>query len=141
MQVNKIMSHALLFVFGILCTMLWQSFLNFVSFRPVQYLSSPNRKYEAVLERQDFIDLNFRVSLNGKSIYRSPDFSPNHSLAFRESLTWDDSGTILVLEVGGRRLFGYDIAQSQRLTDASLLRVKVSPVPLDKYGFEGKWPA
>lgn len=134
--------YAAAFVAGILATLLWQWFSRgFARIYPVQFLSSPDRAHQAVLERTEFMDLNFEVKLDGRVIYRSPDFAPDPTLAHRETLLWDDSGNILILEIAGQRLFGYDVTRGKALSSAALPRVKVRPTPLPAYGFEGQWPS
>lgn len=120
------------FLVGILATLLWQGFTNTLTrIYPVQFLRSPNRAHHAVLERTEgAIDLNFRVKLDGNIIYVSPDFNPDDRLVYRETLLWDDSGNILILEVAGKRLFGYEVTEGKPISSADLLQVKVTPMPL-----------
>lgn len=135
------LSYVAVFLLGILAASSWQWLKANLSFRPVQYLRSSDGAHQAILERVDGIDLNFRVKVDGKEIYRSPDFAPRRDIPFRETLLWDDSGNVLLFEVGGHRLFGYNVAQGQALSNVALLQAKVSPVPIKKYGFEGQWPS
>ncbi len=138
---NSLISLAL-FVLGFVAATSWQSLKANFYFRPVQYLDSRDHSQHAVLERNDgWMDLNFRVKLNGKVIYLSPDFSPNRTIAYRETLLWDDTGSVLILEIAERRLFGFNLAQQRKLTDGELLGAKVSSLPLRRYDFEGRWPS
>ena len=107
----------------------------------VQILRSPEGAHIAELRRADGIDLNFYVKVNGKLVYRSPDFAPNSRVDFHERLVWDKSGKVVVLKVTGRRLFGYDAYNKRPLSDKELLEVEFAPEPNDwEYGFEGTWP-
>jgi hypothetical protein len=96
-----------LIIVVITTVLLWQILaffaLLFFAFptRTVQVLYSPDGKQKAVLKRMDGIDLVFYVKVNGRKVYSSPDFAPNHKVDFRERLVWDKSGTIVVLEVIG----------------------------------------
>ena len=128
------------FVFGMAVVWCLLSLKSTFGWRTVQVLRHPSANNVATLERVDSIDTNFRVSLNGTTVYRSPDFSTQKSFPFREALLWDDSANFLIFEVAGRRLFGYDLTQNQPLTDTQLLNLKTSPVPVRKYRFEGRWP-
>lgn len=128
------------FVFGMAVMWCLLTLKSTFGWHTVQVLRHPSANNVAMLERVDSIDTNFRVSLNGTTIYHSPDFSPQKSFPFREALLWDDSANFLIFEVAGRRLFGYDLTQNKQLTDAQLLSVKTSPVPIRKYGFGGRWP-
>ena len=109
--------------------------------RTVQILYSLECKHKTVLNRLDGIDLNFFVIVDGRKVYSSPDFAPNWKVDFKERLAWDKSGTVVVLEVIGRRLFGYDTKKGRPLSDSELLSVEYAPEPaLWEYGFEGEWP-
>jgi len=120
--------------------MITYRFLNGWSGRTVQKLCSVSHQQCAELERWDFFDLNFRVKLNGKKLFMTPDFMPDDTLPFRETLVWDDSGKILLLEIAGRRIFGYDTEAGRRLTNNELLAVKVNPIPLSNFQYSGEWP-
>ena len=133
--------YLVVFGCGFLAAMAWQSLKATSCSRAVQYLDSPNHTHHAILGRRGaFIDLNSEVRLDGRVIYVSPDFSPDRTIPYRETLLWDDTGNRLILEVLGRRLFGYDASQNRRLTDAELPKAKVSPVPASGGVFEGRWP-
>jgi len=117
--------------------------------RTVQILHSPDNTHKAVLKRLDGIDLNFWVIVDGQKVYSSPDFAPNRRLNFRERITWDKTGRILILEVAGRRLFGYSADARKALSDAELMSAKYTPESNAEYapeaneweyGFEGEWP-
>lgn len=93
--------------------------------------------HSAKLLRHNGIDINFRVQVDGQDIYFSPDFAPVQD-DFREQIAWDKSGNILILEVAGKRLFGYDAEQKRQLTDDKLLSAEYTP--FSAYHFEGKSP-
>ena len=126
MKRQKTITHLFLFVTGFVAATLWQGFKSRVYFRPVQRLASLDRTHLAILERVDNIDLNFRILLDGQKIYHSPDFKPNSSLPFRETLLWDITGKQLLFEITGRRLFGYDVQKQRVLSGAEVLQAKVA---------------
>lgn len=141
----KKITKILLFVLGAI--LIWNLFcfisLVFFAFptRTVQTLYSPDGKHRAVLKRMDAIDLNFTVKVDGKKVYSSPDFAPNKRVDFQERLVWDKTGTVVVLDVTGRRLFGFDIKSQKSLSDSELMLVEYAPEPDQwEYGFEGIWP-
>lgn len=118
-------------------------FLKFFVFptRTIQILRSPDYKHKVVLRRMDGIDLVFFVKVDGQKVYSSPDFAPNRKVDFRERLVWDKTGAVVVLEVMGRRLFGFDVKGQRPLSDLELLSVEYAPEPNQwEYGFEGTWP-
>ena len=117
----------------------------------LQTLYSPDRAHRAELWRLDHLDRNYSVYLDGRKVYGSPDFAPRDDLPFRETLHWDSSGRIVILEVAGHRIFGYDAASGRRLTDSELLAAEPPAEPalptqspaepaLWEYHFESEWP-
>lgn len=107
----------------------------------LQMLYSPDSKHHAELIRTDFIDRNYRVRVDGATVYQSPDFAPRRDIPFRETLVWDASGKIVIFEVGGHRVFGFDTSTAKSLSDRQLLAVELAPVPmLWDYHFEAEWP-
>ena len=109
--------------------------------RTVKVLISPDNTHKAVLKRLDGIDLIFFVIVDGRKVYSSPDFAPNHKMDFRECLVWDETGDMVILEVTGKRLFGYDAHTCRTLSDSEIMSVVYAREPNDwEYGFEGTWP-
>lgn len=109
--------------------------------RTVQVLYTPSWDNKAVLKRTDGIDLNFIVKVNGRKVYSSPDFAPDTRIDFKERIVWDKSGTVIILEVAGKRLFGYDIKIQKPLSDKDLLSIEYAPDPdISNLRFEGEWP-
>jgi hypothetical protein len=107
----------------------------------LQKLESPDGTHRAELIRSDAIDRNYTVRVDGKTVYRSPDFSPRRDISFRETLAWDVTGRFIVLEVARHRVFGFDTSTMQRLTPEQLLSLELAPdSPLWQYGFEAEWP-
>ena len=112
--------------------------LYFSTTSRVMTKSSPDGRHIAKLVRSQGIDVNFTVIVDGDRVYWSPDFAPVHA-DFREQISWDKSGQILVLDVGGKRLFGYQADERKPLTDAGLLSVEYAP--FDDLRYEGKLPS
>ena len=103
----------------------------------VQRKANPDGSHHAKLVRYDGIDVNFKVVVDGENVFWSPDFAPvGHD--FREQINWDATGSIVVLEVAGQRLFGYDARQGKKLTDEEVLAVEYPP--FKDYWYEGKVP-
>ncbi len=93
--------------------------------------------HKAKLVRHDGIDVNFKVIIDGEPVYWSADFAPVKE-DFRENLIWDKTDNIVVLEIAGERLFGYDAERKVVLTNEELLSVIFTP--FWHYGFESKLP-
>lgn len=98
---------------------------------------SPDRQHTAKLSRVQGIDVNFRVTVDGARVYGSPDFSPVRA-DFRELLIWDTNSQAVVLEVAGRRIFGYHVGEQRPLTDSELLQIHLTP--FEELRFEGTLP-
>lgn len=98
---------------------------------------SPDRQHTAKLSRVQGIDVNFRVTVDGTRVYGSPDFAPVRA-DFREQLIWDTNSQAVVLEVAGRRIFGYHVREKRSLTDMELLKIHLTP--LEELRFEGTLP-
>ena len=95
---------------------------------------SPDRKHKArLVTREASFDVNVFLEVNGQPVYVTPDFRAPAQFDFREYLFWDKGGTVVVLEVAGKRLFGYDARNLRGLTVAELSRVQLSS--FDDLGF------
>jgi hypothetical protein len=95
---------------------------------------SPDKEHRAKLYRVQGFDAIFWVKVDGRTVYSSPDFAPIDA-DFREQIAWDKSGNVVVFEVAGRRLFGYQAIEKRALTDEELLRVEYTP--FKDLGYEG----
>jgi hypothetical protein len=134
---------------GLLVFVIWSVYISYSAARfvrprderVVQIIKSPKEKHEAqLIRRYAFLDLNFVIELDGKRIYTSPDFRPNYTIPFRETLLWDESGHYLVFEVNWQRLWGYNVFNRKPLTPAELRTVKIPKVKPEDLGYSGTWP-
>ena len=98
---------------------------------------SPDRHHTAKLSRVQGIDVNFGITVDGTRVYGSPDFAPVRA-DFREQLIWDTNSQAVVLEVAGRRIFGYHVGEKRPLTGSELLKIQLTP--FDELRFEGELP-
>lgn len=98
---------------------------------------NPAGSHTAKLLRFDGIDINFQLKVDGRQVYFSPDFAPEDA-DFRERISWDVDGKIVVLEVGDERIFGYNAIEQRELSAAELSRVRFTPFA--EMGFEGELP-
>jgi hypothetical protein len=111
------------------------AFIDFLIVTTIQNKLNPKGSHRAKLLRHQGIDVNFKLLIDGERVYYSPDFAPVE-YDFREQITWDKTGNIVVLEVAGKRLFAYDAEQKRQLSDSELLAVEY--VPFSAYHYEGK---
>ena len=121
------------------CLTHWRTFRSYLfsSVTTIQTKLNPKGSHKAKLVRHQGIDVNFRVVVDGETIYYSPDFAPV-DFDFREQIAWDKTGNIVVLEVAGKRLFAYDAEQKWQLSNNELLSVEY--MPFFEYHYEGKLP-
>ena len=98
---------------------------------------SPDRQHTAKLSRVQGIDVNFRLTVDGSRVYSSPDFAPIR-VDFREHIFWDTNSQVVMLEVAGRRIFGYHVVEKRRLKDAELFKAQLTP--FEELRFEGTLP-
>ena len=131
-------------IFGLVSALLIGGFvalLRSIATTRLQKLVSPDYKHRAELLRMDGIDRIYTVRVDGVTVYCSPDFAPRSDLPFRETLVWDSGSRVVILEVARHRIFGFDTATGQPLSDAQLLAVELPPdPPLSEYQFEHEWP-
>lgn len=123
---------AIIVLIGGLVILVYKSIVQTIEVEP-----NPDGSHYGKLFRHNGIDINFRVQVDGNDVYYSPDFAPvEHD--FREQISWDKSGHNLILEVAGKRLFGYNAAEKRPLTDDELRTAEY--VPFSEYRYEGKLP-
>lgn len=103
----------------------------------VQSKINPTDSHKATLVRYQGIDVNFKVVVDGEQVYYSPDFIPVR-FDFREQISWDITGNIVILEVAGKRIFAYDAEQKRKLSDSEVLAVEYPP--FFQYRYEGNLP-
>jgi hypothetical protein len=78
--------------------------------------------------------------VDGKQVYFSPDFPASQTVPFRETLLWDESSRFVILEVCGRRLFGYDTQNQTKLTGQQLMAIPIPEAWIPHLEHEGFWP-
>lgn len=105
----------------------------------VQVLESADRQHVATLERlYGGFDTNFRVKLDGKEIHWSWDCRPTETIPFRETLAWDESGSVLVFELANEIVFAYDLPSHSEVDPMEFHSLKIPAITLDDIGFEGR---
>ncbi len=100
--------------------------------RRIQQLESPNMRDIATLHKTNGLgDLNFIVKLNGIEIYHSPDYAAFTDHQYRETLLWDKTGEIVVLELMGKRVFAFNTRTQKILQKGELGQYVFFPMPTD----------
>ena len=105
----------------------------------IQILETQDHAHTVKLYRlYGYIDVNFRIELDGKRIYWSPDCAPDKSLPFRETMAWDETGNILVFQLAGRNVYAYNLVTSEAIAPELLKGIKTPRITLNDIGFEGR---
>lgn len=88
--------------------------------------------HSALLYKKGIIvDINFVVTVDGKQVYVSPDYAAFQDRLYRETLVWDKTGQIVVLELMGKRVFAYNARERRELQKGELSKYKFYPMPSD----------
>ncbi len=110
--------------YGVISGILWG--------RNVQTITSSDGEHRAVLLRKENLaDINFIVKVDGKTVYRSPDLMPFSDRKYRETLLWDKTERIVVLELMGKRVFAYDTVTDNKLGKGEIGTYTLYPMPSD----------
>lgn len=98
----------------------------------IQNLNAPEGRHRAsLLKRFNLADINFIVKVDGERVYESADLIPFTDRSYRETLVWDKTGKIVVLELMGKRVFAYNVVNRKRLGKGELSQYKLYPMPTD----------
>lgn len=119
---------------GLIAVPFYQIATSLFGGRHIQTLVSPNGKHSAVLLRKhNLVDTNFIVKVDGHRIYESPDLAGFSDNLYRETLVWDKTGRIVVLELMGKRIFAYDAVKERMLGKGELQQYELYPMPNDYF--------
>ena len=118
--------------------------LGLLSYPVYQFISDtgPGRKLQTVETRDDkhtaklykkhnLADINFIVTVDGERVYKSSDYNGFYDGQYRETLLWDTTGTIVALELMGKRVFAYNADTKQAINGAELQQYKLFPLLSD----------
>lgn len=119
---------------GLLINPFYQIAASITIGRSIQPLYSPSRNHKAVLLRKhNLADFNFIVKVDGDKVYQSPDLCGGGDHSFRETLVWDKTGQVVILELMGKRVFAYDAVNKRNLEKGELNQYEFSPMPGDYF--------
>ena len=113
--------------FGITVMPAYRVVTGIVSGRTVQTVISPNGNPAVLYKKHNLADINFKVAVGGETVYVSPDLMPFSDGMYRETLVWDETGRVVVLELMGKRIFAYDTIEKRRLGKGELSQYKLYP--------------
>jgi hypothetical protein len=117
---------------GLIANPIYQIVIGIVSGRHIQTLYAPETNRQAILlKKHNLADINFVVKVDGKRVYFSSDYVPYPDHLYRETLVWDKTGRIVVLELMGKRVFAYDAEEQRELEKGEIDKYLLYPVEND----------
>ena len=102
-------------------------------YRYSRWVTSHDRNKMAVLVRDYFFDLNFRLFIIetsipeiptdiNKAIWSSRDYEPTTHRNWHEDVEWSRDSTVVAVTIEGEYVFAYDFALGRELEDAESIR-------------------
>ena len=102
--------------------------------RNIQTLGTASERHTAkLLKKHNLADINFIVKVDGVHVYESYDLMPFPDHIYRETLLWDKSETVVVLELMGRRIFAYNADEKREMVKGELANYEFYPTLADHY--------
>ncbi len=138
---KKSLPLLLAFVAGTAVLLVFQTMSKFLGeWRTIQVLQTTDRKHTAELNRlYGYIDVNYKITVDGTKVYWSPDFAPRKDCAFREWITWDEKQKNIVFIAANRILFAYNLDSQAPVPQTELSSLVIPFTPLQELGFEGEF--
>ena len=108
---------------------IWAEFFSFdKNWSTLQQITTTDQRHVATLQRNHhYVDLNFRILLGKKEIYRSPDFDPSDDRPLTERITWAKGEQCVVFMSSNRIIFAYNVLTRKRLREEDYSDV-LSPI-------------
>jgi hypothetical protein len=129
----KVIAYSACFLLGMIALPAYGVVIGVLWGRNVQTLRAPETNHSAsLLKKYNLADINFIVEVDGERVYRSPDYMPFVDRAYRETLVWDRTGRVVVLELMGKRVFAYDAVARRPLGRGELSQYQLFPMPSDQ---------
>lgn len=117
--------------FGLILSPAYDVVTGIVGGREIQTIES-NSGHRAVLyKKHNLADINFKVGVDGETVYNTGDIMPFPDGMYRETLVWDKTGRVVVLELMGKRVFAYDAVEKRSLGKGELSSFKLYPISSD----------
>ncbi len=85
-------------------------------------IAYPNQtgQVASLITQRNLADINFIVKIDGKKIYRSPEYASYSEGWYQEYLQWDVTGKVLLLKLLGKRVFAYNTTTQKELRKGEL---------------------
>lgn len=118
---------------GMLVSPLYNVATSITTGRNLQTLSAPETKHTAsLLKKYNLADINFIVKVDGTKVYVSPDYIGFSDHLYRETLVWDKSGKVVLFELMGKKVFGYNAEEKRVIDGNELANYTFYPTASDK---------
>jgi hypothetical protein len=120
---------------GIVSVRAYDIAIGIIYGRTIQSLESGSGHNARLLKKYNLADINFKVLVDGQMVYVGPDLVglPDH--LYRETLVWDKTGRVVVLELMGRRVFAYDAQEKRPLEKGEINNYELNPSISENYFF------
>lgn len=115
---------------GLSAIPLYRIVTSLIGGRHLQTLYAKDLTHKASLyKKHNLADINFVVRVDGQRVYFSPDYVPYADYLYRETLLWDETGRVVILELMGKRVFVYDAEEKRELKKGEINNYQFYPIP------------
>ena len=112
---------------GLIAMPVYRVVSNIFGGRTVQTVWSDSGHRAVLYKQYSLLNINFKVGIDGEIVYISPDVINFPDGMYRETLVWDKTGRIVVLELMGKRVFAYDSVERRKLGKGELSQYRLYP--------------
>jgi hypothetical protein len=128
----KLAAYPLCFLLGLQFYPAYELLSILAKPRRLQTVVASGGKHTAELyKKHNLADINFIVSVDGQRVYVSSDLNGFLDGEYRETLLWDKTGTVVVLELMGKHVFAFNAETKQTLKKGELQSYKLYPLLSD----------
>ena len=113
--------------FGLLAMPAYRVVTGIFGGRTIQTIWSSSGHRAILYKQHNLADINFKVGVDGETVYVSSDVMPFPDGMYRETLVWDKTGRVVVLELMGKRVFAYDAIEKRKLDKGELASYTLYP--------------
>jgi hypothetical protein len=138
---KKLLPLLVAFLFGGIAFLVFDRLSTVLGeWRTIQVIKTEARTHTAELCRlYGYIDVNFKIILDGKKIYHSPDFSPAYDRPFRELIAWDESQKNIVFMAADQIIFAYNLDTKAQVPKEAFSSLVIPHYTLFDIGYEGDY--
>lgn len=124
----KAIAYVLCFVVGLGFAPMYGAVSGLLWGKTIREAEAPRGPHSAkLLKKFNLADINFIMTVDGERVFRSGDLMGLSDGSYRETLMWDETGRVVVLELMGKRVFAYDTVEKRPLRKGELSQYKLFP--------------